>query len=863
MLAKVMAARRDGGSSFAELSRYVAKMRGRADPELAVRQIDLGAVDREEALETVIAAMDAAASLSRRCRRPLYHFSLNWPEGETPSAAQAFAAADAACAALGMADHQALYALHRDKAHHHVHVLVNRVHPQTGRAVSPRRDYLTLDRVCREIELAQGWRHTPGPHVVVGLSEFASMQSVASAVEPGASGVRVIRQYPARDPERPAPRAPGAAAHDARRGPDEPSFQRWLQATPAAALAACFARPDSNWAELHEVLADLGVVVMPAGSGYLLQDKASGMTAKLSQVRRGFAQAVKAYGPFVPRDPARPCAPRPPTYSASQTPEHARAAGERAEARAALRARYERDRAADQAGRQQARRQALARLQVRQESERRGLQRALQAERRSLTRIHPARSIALQVARAVTAMAAAKEREQLRLRHREERAQLHRRYRGPGLDWRAWLERAAEAGDAVAARALRGVRYQAGRAAAIQAATLGYTEPLRPVGVLAGVAWRWEAGAVRYTRGSADFAEDRGARLVVLRTEDDDLRAALLVARERYVGPLTLTGTRAFRLRTAQLAAELGVALSPADRALTGLADRAGGPVSPEPDSLTRPAELPVPPSVHADGPRRSRRDPPESDRIRGAIPLLELRRQTGTVPVSRPRPEVDPQNAACPQAVRRVPSTEESPARRYLLSRGLSPRTLALFGDGIGEDAHGNVLFRQWAVGDDGALAVCDDEVKPPQSSGLAAGGHPGIGIFVLHPGQTCDINRLVVTAASLDALAKAQLDGHRTDTAYLGLGDAPGPRTFAALDAYRATLGPQVQTLVLALDRDEARRRLGEDPQDRYRSTLRIECDPPPRGKSWSDILQTRMAEERERARGVAREPGQGIGD
>ncbi|MHB8347895.1 MAG: TraI/MobA(P) family conjugative relaxase [Acidiferrobacterales bacterium] len=824
MLAKVMASRRDGGSSFAELSRYVAKTRAGAEPELAVRGIDLGAVDREEALETVIAALDAAASLSKRCRRPLYHFSLNWPDGETPTAAQAFAAADAARAALGMADHQALYALHRDKAHHHVHAVLNRVHPQTGRAVSPRRDYLTLDRVCREIELAQGWRHTPGPHVVVGLSECASVQSVASAVEPAASGVRVIRQYPVRDPERPAPRAPGAAAHDARRGPDEPSFQRWLQATPAAALAACFARPDSSWAELHAVLADLGVVVMPAGSGYLLQDKASGMTAKLSQVRRGFAQAVKAYGPFVPRDPARPCAPRPPTYT-FPSPGRARAAGERAEARAALRARYERDRTADRAGRQQARRQALARLKVRQESERRGLQRALQAERRSLTRIHPARSIALQVARAVTAMAAAKAREQLRLRHREERTPLHRRYRSPGLDWRAWLERAADAGDTAAARALRGMRYQTGRAAAIQAATLGYTEPLRPVSVLAGVAWRWAAGAVRYTRGSADFAEDRGARLVVLRTEDDDLRAALLVARERYVGPLTLTGSRAFRLRTAQLAAELGVALSPADRAWTGLADRggrdpddrAGGPVSPDPDRVICPAEIPVPPSVHTDGPRRARRDP----------------------------------------------STEESPARRYLVSRGLSPRTLALFGDGIGEDACGSVFFRQWAVGDDGALAVCGEEVNPSQSSGLAAGRHPGIGIFVRHPGQTGDITRLVVTAASLDALAKAQLDGHRTDTAYLSLGDAPGPRTFAALDAVRATLGPQVQTLVLALDRDEARRRLGEDPQDRYRSTLRIECDPPPRGKSWSDILQTRIAEERERARGVSQESGRGIGD
>lgn len=948
MLAKVMAARRDGGTSFADLGRYLAESRGAEAPELTFRAIDLGAVDRAEALETAIAALNAAASLSTRCRRPLYHFSLNWPEGEVPTAAQAFAAADAARAALGMADHQALYVIHRDKAHHHVHVLMNRVHPETGRVVSPRRDYFTLDRVCREIELVQGWHHSPGPHVVVGPPELASLQAVVTGVGPE---IFVVRQYRARDPDGAVARAPGARAHDTRRGPEDPSFQRWLQAAPAAALAARLARPGTAWAQIHEVLADFGVALVPAGSGYLLRDEATGTTAKLSQVRRAFARAVKTCGPFVSRDPARRYAPQQLTYGASRsaTPSLPRTieAAVRAEARASLWTWYQNDRVTDQAGRQQVRAQAMAALRTQQEQERGVLRRALQAERLVLTRTHPARSIGLQTARAVYAVAAAKEREHLRLRHREERKVLHRRYRGPGLDWRAWLERAAAAGDAAAVRALQGLRYQEGRQgpAAIHAPALGYINPLRPVGVLEDVAWRWVAGAVRYTRHAVDFAEDRGARLLVLRTEDDDVRAALLVARERYTGPLTLTGARVFRVRTAELAAELGVVLADADLAPVWQAARAGfdartpdRPVSRETDSPTRTPETPVSPSSGAHTPPHRDNDPREMDRFLREISLPEFLEQHGYVraprstvrdlrmrrdgetlvvtqkdgawvyfstadrsdngtvvtwaqrhidtnlgrvrqylrpylgvhpvappamPTPRPRPDSDPDVAARWHAARLVQSTEDSAARRYLLRRGLSTRTLTLFGDGIRQDARGNALFRHWGVAAAGALAVSGYEVKNSQFSGFAAGGHKGIAAFVHHQGHAADITRLVVTEASLDALSKAQLEGHRTDTAYLSLGGAPGRRTFEALDAYRATLGPQARTLVLALDRDEAGQRLTQELQDRYASQLVIEHDPAPRGKDWNDTLQAVVAEEREWARDPGPAPGRGMGD
>ncbi len=68
-------------------------------------------------------------------------------------------------------------AVHGDTANAHLHVAVNRVDPETYRAVSPFRDYIQLDRAMREIELAQGWSHDRGPTQVTVQAFSASKAS--------------------------------------------------------------------------------------------------------------------------------------------------------------------------------------------------------------------------------------------------------------------------------------------------------------------------------------------------------------------------------------------------------------------------------------------------------------------------------------------------------------------------------------------------------------------------------------------------------------------------------------------------------------------------------------------------------------
>lgn len=66
-------------------------------------------------------------------------------------------AADYLIKAMGLEEHQAIIAIHRDKAEAHFHVVVNTVHPATGKVWSKSNDHLRAEKACREIELLQGW----------------------------------------------------------------------------------------------------------------------------------------------------------------------------------------------------------------------------------------------------------------------------------------------------------------------------------------------------------------------------------------------------------------------------------------------------------------------------------------------------------------------------------------------------------------------------------------------------------------------------------------------------------------------------------------------------------------------------------
>ncbi|AWK15699.1 TraI/MobA(P) family conjugative relaxase [Candidatus Fukatsuia symbiotica] len=141
-------------------------------------------------LETAAAEMNAVAANNRRCLDAVYHFILSWPEGEQPEEGHIFDSASYCLAQMGMADHQYVFALHRDTDNLHCHVAVNRIHPVSFRAANLYNDVKILHKACRTLELKYDWKPDKGcwlrdenNHIIRAQPEYKSAPRAATQLE--------------------------------------------------------------------------------------------------------------------------------------------------------------------------------------------------------------------------------------------------------------------------------------------------------------------------------------------------------------------------------------------------------------------------------------------------------------------------------------------------------------------------------------------------------------------------------------------------------------------------------------------------------------------------------------------------------
>ena len=95
------------------------------------------------------------AATGRKLEKPVCHYSLSWAKDETPDRQEMRWAAQESLRALGMERHQALVVSHRD-GQPHVHVIANRVDPESGKAAGLNRSKLKLSKWAEEYERVQG-----------------------------------------------------------------------------------------------------------------------------------------------------------------------------------------------------------------------------------------------------------------------------------------------------------------------------------------------------------------------------------------------------------------------------------------------------------------------------------------------------------------------------------------------------------------------------------------------------------------------------------------------------------------------------------------------------------------------------------
>ncbi len=97
-----------------------------------------------------------AARGGRKLAKPVLHYSLSWAQDETPDKREMSRAVDESMEALGLEGHEALVVAHDDTRHPHVHVVANRVDPETGKAAKLGNSKLRLSRWAEGYEREQG-----------------------------------------------------------------------------------------------------------------------------------------------------------------------------------------------------------------------------------------------------------------------------------------------------------------------------------------------------------------------------------------------------------------------------------------------------------------------------------------------------------------------------------------------------------------------------------------------------------------------------------------------------------------------------------------------------------------------------------
>ena len=107
--------------------------------------------------------MRATAAQNVRTEQPVYHLALSFDPHDAVDRAKMERVAQRVINELGLREHQVLIVAHGDRKHSHMHILVNRVHPKTGKAWDRWQDYSIVQRVLREEEETLGLRAVRGP----------------------------------------------------------------------------------------------------------------------------------------------------------------------------------------------------------------------------------------------------------------------------------------------------------------------------------------------------------------------------------------------------------------------------------------------------------------------------------------------------------------------------------------------------------------------------------------------------------------------------------------------------------------------------------------------------------------------------
>lgn len=120
--------------------------------------------------------MIGLALSEKKSPQPVCHWILSWKDFENPTSEQVEEAVDIFLKELGLSENQTLFAIHGDTENKHVHLVINRVHPETGKVITPNKgfDKIAAAKAIARIEKKQCWEQEKG--ALFRVTEFGELE---------------------------------------------------------------------------------------------------------------------------------------------------------------------------------------------------------------------------------------------------------------------------------------------------------------------------------------------------------------------------------------------------------------------------------------------------------------------------------------------------------------------------------------------------------------------------------------------------------------------------------------------------------------------------------------------------------------
>jgi hypothetical protein len=221
------------------------------------------------------AEMLALSQEAVRSKDTINHYVLSWHEGEQPSSEQVEEMVSIFVDEFGLKNHQVIYGLHADTDNIHLHIAINRVHPETLKVIKPNKgfDIEAGHKAIAKIEHVQGWqRENNGRYQMLENGE-------------------VGRAHADQD----KPRQPDQPKRDMEHRTGEKSAERI-----AIEDGAPIIKGATSWKELHQQLTGKGMRYEKTGSGATLFVGDVGVKASSVDRNASLSKLQKRLGLYEP-----------------------------------------------------------------------------------------------------------------------------------------------------------------------------------------------------------------------------------------------------------------------------------------------------------------------------------------------------------------------------------------------------------------------------------------------------------------------------------------------------------------------------------------------------------------------------------